>query len=188
MELKEYLRILKKEKYTLIVTVILSLAIGFIYSVNQTPGYKIERTFLIEATRSAVGKQTGSPADSSMISTQEEARNFTDTAVALLKDKSSLARPNISISAQKEAPQLIKVIVTAQNPQEAKVSLQKTTDSFNQMVRNLIQESIITLKPIGAEPEAVQNIIDINIILPLSFMAGLTLATLLISLKTFFRL
>lgn len=187
MELKEYLRILKKEKYSIITIVILSCVIGLFYSAKQVPGYKIEQTFLIEATRSAV-RQSEAASISPIISTQEEARNFTDTAVALIKDQGSHTPPPVSISAQKVAPQLIKIIVTAQNPREAQLFVQKTTDNFNQSLKDLIQESTITLKSVGDEPEAARNIIDTKIVFPLSFTAGLTLAILLISLKTYFRL
>lgn len=187
MELEEYLRILKKEKLTIAVIIILSVIIGFLYSVKQTPGYKVSQTFLIEATRSAVN-QPEYTSGSSTISTQEEARNFTDTAVALLKEKNSDTPAQISVSAQKEAPQLVKIIVTAQNSLEAKLYVQKTAEIFNQKVKNLVSESIITIKPVNSEPEAIQNNFPTYIIMPLSFMAGLTLATLLISLKTYFRL
>lgn len=188
MELKEYLRILKKEKLTISITIVLAVLIGFLYSAKQAPGYIVEQTFLIEATRSAVKQPSEISSASISISTQEEARNFTDTAVALIKDKDSQTPPHISVSAQKEAPQLIKIIVTAQNPQDAKLYLLKAAGNFNQKVKNLIQESTITLKPVGTEPNAVQNLITPYIVFPLSLAIGITSAAILISLKTYFRL
>lgn len=189
MELKEYLKILKKEKLSIIVIVSLTLLIGIFYSLKAAPGYKIEQTFLIEATTSGIPTPTGTSSTLQLMSPQEEARNFTDTAVALIKSKDLASnQPQTAVTAEKVAPQLIKITVTSQNPMEAAMQIEKTVINFNQISKELIKGATLTLKPVGTIPEATLNKIDPKIIIGTSFFAGLTFALLAVSLKTYFRL
>lgn len=189
MELKEYIKILKKEKLSISSIVGFAIIIGIFYSLKSTPGYKIEQIFLIEATISALPAAVSVSPQISAISPQEEARNFTETAVALIKSN-DLAQNQFqtALSAEKVAPQLIKVTVTAKSKYDAKIQIEKTVASFNRNIKELIKGDSVTLKPIGATPEASLSKIDSKIILALSFFAGLTFALLTVSLKTYFRL
>lgn len=188
MELSQYLKILKKEQLSIILIVAFALLIGFFYSLKAAPGYKIEQTFLIEATTSAL-PGTSANSLSQLRSPQDEARNFTDTAVALLKSKDLMDNQSpTSVTAEKVAPQLIKLTVSAQNPTEATMQMEKTAVVFNQKIKELIKAEAVSLKAIGPTPVASLNKIDSKIILGLSFFAGLTFALLAVSLKTYFKL
>lgn len=187
MELKEYIRILKQNLLTIVIFTGLSVVIGMLYSSKLTPGYKLEQVFFIQSISDQSKGQIPSPiAQLTDPSAMDEARNFTDTAVALLKSKDLNQSANVSV--EKVAPQLIKVTVTAQNPNEAKSDMERVAINFNSKIENLIDQNSLQIKAVGSPPEAAANIIDKNIILALSFFIGLTLAVFIISLKNYFKL
>lgn len=191
MDLREYIKILKKNFLTLIILTAISLAIGLIYSQKTQPGHKLEQVFIISSQESQISQQQAlqSPIKSELRSPQDEARDFTDTAVALIQSKGlNQFETNTSISVEKLAPQLIKITVVAPNAQEVKVQMERTVIDFNRDLKALIKDNPLEIKAVGGTPSASLNKIDSQIVLSTSFFIGLTFSVLVISLKNYFKL
>lgn len=191
MDLKDYIKILKKNFLSLLILTALSVAIGMIYSQTTQPGYKLEQVFIISSQENQNPSQQipQTNAKLELTSPQQEARDFTDTAVALLQSKSlNQGQPDTNISAEKLAPQLIKITAFAPSSQEAKVQIERTLINFNRDLKDLITGQTLEIKTVGQTPIASLNIIDRKIILAVSFFIGLTFSVLVISLKNYFKL
>lgn len=191
MDLKDYIKILKKNFLSLLILTALSVAIGMIYSQTTQPGYKLEQVFIISSQENQIPSQQISQTNAKLelTSPQQEARDFTDTAVALLQSKSlNQGQPDANISAEKLAPQLIKITAIAPSSQEAKVQIERAVINFNRDLKDLITGQSLEIKAVGQTPNASLNIIDRKIILAVSFFVGLTFSVLVISLKNYFNL
>lgn len=191
MDLKDYIKILKKNFLTLLILTVVSVSIGMIYSQKAQPGHKLEQVFIISSQENQITSQQSSQSSLKLErrSPQQEARDFTDTAVALLQSKSlNQDRPGNQISVEKLAPQLIKITALASNPQEAKVQMERTVIDFNRVLNELITDPSLEIKAVGTMPDASLNIIDRKIILATSFFIGLTFSVLVISLRNYFNL
>lgn len=191
MDLKDYIKILKKNFLTLLILTAVSVAIGMIYSQKAQPGYKLEQVFIISSQENQITSQQASQSSVKLEprSPQQEARDFTDTAVALLQSKSlNQYQAGTQISTEKLAPQLIKITALAPNSQEAKVQMERAVIDFNRVLKELITDPSLEIKAVGTMPDASLNIIDRKIILATSVFIGLTFSVLVISLKNYFNL
>lgn len=191
MDLKDYIKILKKNFLTLLILTAVAVAIGMIYSQKSQPGHKLEQVFIISSRENQITSQQASqsPVKLEPRSPQQEARDFTDTAVALLQSRSfNQTQPGTQISAEKLAPQLIQITAVAPNPQEVEVQMERTAIDFNRVLKELIINPSLEIKAVGETPEATFNKIDRKIILATSFFMGLTFSVLVISLKNYFKL
>lgn len=184
MEFKSYLKVLRKYLYFFVALLFLGALIGFLIAARQPTGQTATKLYLIKAQEST----SETTFDFDGYYAQEKARNFTDTLVAILK--SSTFTANIlasgqSIQIEKEAPQLIKVSVFAESPQEAQSLLLKTETVINQKLSRLFRKEL-TIEPLQ-DPVIGQktNLPQIAYLLTGSIL-GLAFALFVVTLKEYF--
>lgn len=196
MELKEYLKIIKKNLLFVVVITTIALLIGNFASKKLQNGYRLEESFILTQTTQPasnnvqVNPQTA-PFNFSGYYEQEKARNFTDTAVAIFQNSdfsNGLIAPGNTVSAQKLAPQLFKVTITSQNVSEAKFGLDRLVLQFNQKLKSLSPQDYLQIAPLSTPKEPFFSQFDPKIITTASALLGLTLSLVIIAIKSYFKL
>lgn len=186
MEFKEYIKIFKKYSAFILLCVILGAVVGF-FSTNYLPqGYRLTQTLIISGPQPAPDTYNYEGFYS-----QERARNFTDTAVAILEsgDFQKEIPQNGSLEVKKLAPQVIRLTVTAKDPATSKDLMQKTQEAFNKKYLELAGDNQnITLKPIASPEEPAFQRSSRKIYAAGGAIIGLALSIAAISLKSYFRL
>lgn len=182
MELEHYIKVIKKNILIVAVLTLLGLAVAYYFSKNFQSGYLASQTFYISQD------QTQDATQSSYF-TQEKARNFTDTAVAILQSvdfKNSLAARG-AISVNKVAPQVIRISAIAADSTSAKNLMESVVNSFNTKIKEL-SLAPSQLKPVDKLPEPQIAALSPKIILAFGAAVGFAASLLVIGLKVYFRL
>lgn len=189
------MKIIRKNLLLLVACTAIVIVLAYFISAKSQSGYKLEQAFFISGTIFQEGPTAQSsvpqPYDFDNYYGQEKARNFTDTAVAILQSgdfANSLSVGDAHISAQKLAPQLIKITAVSTSSSDAKFILERTVLEFNQKMKALEPQNSPRLSPIGIPQEPVLNRIGPKIALLAGVAFGLALSTFLIALKTYFKL
>lgn len=185
MEFKQYLEIIKKNMVFVTVFTLGGLALALISTKNLSKNYIQNQTFFVasQATPTATLQQ------STTYYMEEEARNFTDTTVALIQSpdfQNDLAQKG-SISIKKNGPQVITITASTKTPQEAKILLKGTVLSFNNKLASLNNQQTI-LKEVGTPSAPSQRILSKKVAATAGLFLGLAASILAISLKTYFKL
>ncbi|OGD97569.1 hypothetical protein A3G16_03365 [Candidatus Curtissbacteria bacterium RIFCSPLOWO2_12_FULL_41_16] len=189
MELKQYLAVFKQYSFFILIFTIIGAALSLIYVSKLPSGIHLEQLFFVTSSQTSINSPNLSYPDDYFA--QEKARNFTDTAVSILESQDFsqevITFPE-TISAQKIAPQVIKLAVTSQTPQSARLLIQKAVVKFNQKLQDLAGSEPIQLKAIGENSNLVPNFPNKKILASAGAVAGFTFALFVTGLKTYFRL
>lgn len=194
MELKTFLEILKKNFPIIVFLSVLGIVLAYYFSSNFQNGYTFEKTFYI--TFQDVPTESTIPSQELKLDnansgyfTQEKARNFTDSALAILQspDFSRELESEDQVTARKLAPQVIKLTVTSLDPQAAKILMDKTVKNFNKSVASITSTNF-ELKPVGQAANPAKTTLSKKVLLVFGALAGFSLSLTVIGLKTYFRL
>lgn len=179
MEIKQLVKMLKKYAYIILMFAIFGLIIAFILTRNHQQGVKVEQLFLIPPPSSNLAEPSTA---GSFYYGQEAARNYTDTAVAILEspDFALGIANNSQITARKVAPQIIRITVGASNQASAQAHLNQAVSAFNQNAQ-------LKLTPIGQSAQLVPQRASMKIMLSAGVLTGTIFALLVISLKEYFK-
>ena len=186
MELKQYLKIFKQYSPLIIAFSLLGAALAFVLTPRLPSGYTASQLFYVVSPKLAQNPSYNFEG----YFIQEEARNFTDSAIAILSSAdftSELAGPNLSINARKAAPQVIRLSVTAETPENSRKLLTKAVSSFNQKMVDLTGDQAVRIKAVGPEMEATFAGFNQKIMMVFGFLIGAIFAILTVSLKTYFK-
>jgi len=187
MELREYIRLLRKNIGAVIVLVLFGALLSLLISAKLPSGYSQSQTFYIVAPKETSREFY----DYEGYFGQQKARDFTDTAVVLLGSDDFRREVNISdvsLTARKVAPQVIKLTTTAKSASEAKDALEKTSQSFNQKLVSLAgQDQALQIKPVGQVQPGYFTSPNKKILAVFGASLGFVFAVLVISLKTYFK-
>lgn len=186
MELKNAIDLFKNNIFFLIIFIILGTVIGYQSAQFLPSGYSQSQLFF------AVKPQTNQQSDSyEGYYSQENARNFTDTAAAILEDpqllKQSLKNSQ-TVTIRKIAPQVIRITIQSQKKEDLAGSIDQIARSFNLKVADLTQsEPPISLKPVSQASEI--SFFALNPLILSLFGATLAIiaALLIIFLKIYFK-
>lgn len=186
MELKNAIDLLKNNIFFLIFFIILGAVIGYQSAQFLPSGYNQSQLFFVTKP------QTDQQSDSyEGYYSQENARNFTDTAAAILED-SQLLRQSLKDSQtatiRKVAPQVIRITLQSRKKENLAGSINQIAGSFNSKVADLTQsESPISLKPVSQASEI--SFFALNPLVLSLFGATLAIiaALFIIFLKTYFK-
>lgn len=193
MEFKAYIKILRKNFWFILICVAVSAGIAYYAGRKSQNGYRLEQTYLITQTenRPLASDQPVQPSGFGNYYQQETARNFTDTAVSILhsSDFASLytQAPN-TITAQKVAPQLLKITIASSTGSEAKFILDRLIIGFNQNLKSWTPSNPVELKAIGLVQEPYIYGLDTKIIMIAGSVLGFALAVCVVAIKTYFKL
>lgn len=185
MELKQYLKIVKKNLLLVLVLSVAGAVLALLLTKSLGSGFFLTQTFYVSSPIEGSPEYAG-------FYTQEKARNFTDTAVAILESldfKKELVSSGDLITTQKVAPQVVRVTTTSQDRQRAKALMGSTVDSFNTKIQKLSgNQPQIQLKELASSDEPQKITRSKLVFAAAGLVLGATAAILTVSLKTYFRL
>lgn len=193
MELKAYIKILRKNLWFILICVVAATAISYYAAQKSQNGYKLEQTYFIAQSPnqpSLTDQQTSSAGFGSYY-LQETARNFTDTAVSILQSPdfvSLYTQSPGSVTAQKVAPQLLKISITTPTASEAQFLLDRLIIGFNQNLKSWAPSNTVELKAIGQSPKSYFSGLDAKILVTAGAFLGFSLAVCVVAIKTYFKL
>lgn len=188
MELKNYLALLKNYLPLIIICSALGGIFAYFGASRLPKGFSLSQTFYVSLPAS----QNYQTYSFEGFYAQEKARNFTDTAVAILESadfKTQIITKNESVSARKLAPQIIRITATAQNQAETTQILDTVLTSFNRKIEALsAAPASPQLKEITESQTPVQIKLKTGVTTAAGFVLGLVFALLVISLKTYLKI
>ena len=188
MELKKYLKILKENFYLVILFVLAAATISLLASPKIASGYRQSKIFYVSSPKIEASQYYTYEGFYS----QEKARNFTDTAVAILESvdfTSQILSPQENIQVTKVAPQVLRISATAPSQTSTNLVLEKITTAFNQKMLDLQGASqSFEIRPVGASQDIFYQGANRKIIIIFGALVGAIFALVVISLKTYFKL
>lgn len=176
MELKEYLKVYKKYWVLIIIIAVLSAVLAFFYSRQLPTGYKNSQTFFLSPQTGSTNLET--------FHAQEKARNFTDTAVAIISSpdfKSQITTGGESLAVKKLAPQVLQITTFSTNPENSKILTKKAISLANEKFSTNLVEVESALEPADVAQKKYIYVLA-------GLVAGLAFAIFAISLKTYFKI
>lgn len=185
MELREFLKIIKKDLWLVIVFAFIGAVGGILIAPRYSSGFKAAQTFFIKA---APIEDKSDP--QSIYQAQDQAGKFTDSAVAIIESPDFLKEAlgsNQSLSARKLAPLVIRLTSTSQNQSQSEAIIEQTQTLFNSKIKNLNPNLEFSLSPIGQKQPATYVKINRKIIILFGTFLGIIFGFLSISLKTYFK-
>lgn len=186
MELNQYLKILQKYWLFLSIFALIGSTVAYVFTSKLPSGYRQSQLFIIN-----VPEKQFEGFNFEGFYGQERARNFTDTAVAVLKSPEfqQESSPDSSTDAQKVTPQLIRITVTSATSELSQAALSKIPEKLNQKLIDITDTTQpIQIKPIAPSTTASHIVPNQKIYIPFGFAIGLTFALFIIGLKTYFKL
>jgi capsular polysaccharide biosynthesis protein len=188
MEFREYLKILKKNFLLIFILGIAGFLVSFVTVKKLPTGYEKSQLVYVVIPKIAQNQTYNFEGYFS----QEKARNFTDTAIAILESpdfSGEILTPGEALNIRKVAPQVIRITAVANDSQSADSLITKTITGFNQKMFALTNEDQQPqIKLIGKSQPAVFTGQNPKIITAFGFLAGVFFAIFVISLKTFLKL
>ncbi|MBI2327136.1 hypothetical protein HYU92_02350 [Candidatus Curtissbacteria bacterium] len=188
MELKQYLAIFKKYSVFILAFAAVGAASAFIVAARLPSGYRLDQLFYLWPAQN----QSDNFYNFDGFYAQEKARNFTDTAVAILASPDFLkevTQPYESIAVRKTAPQLIRITSIGSTPEDTQILMQKTLTSINQKLTSLASPNPqVQLRAISQDKEVTYQAPNKKILIPFGAIIGAILAIFIAGLKTYFKL
>lgn len=180
MELKEYLKVAKIYWTLIVLLTLFGAFLGYFYTRQLPTGFRAIRTFFLAP---APAGQSNLEANNA----QEMARNFTDTAVAIIISddfKNQILAPGQALTVRKNAPQVLTISAFAATGQQATSLLTKTQDIFN----SRFASPGSTLEAVGPS-QSPQSVTTTPIVYAAAgAVLGFAFAIFAVSLKTYFKL
>lgn len=189
MELKQILKLVRNQAYFVVALIFLGAIIGAQSAKFFPSGYSKSQLFFLTTTQASNQAQNNYFAP---YYAQENARNFTDTAVALLGSEEFLkeARPaGASVNVRKVAPQLIRITAQSPNPSDLDEPLEQISQVFNQKIAAISQDAYASqLKEVSLPTVPTFFALNAQILAAAGAILGLASSLLVIGLKVYFKL
>lgn len=180
MELRAYLKEFTKYWVLIALLVAFGAALGYFYTRHMPSGYRATQTFFIAPAPAGEFNIEANNA-------QEKARNFTDTATAIISSapfQSQITLSGQTLTVRKNAPQVLTISAHAPTGEEAGAVIVKSKELFN----SRFGSPGATLEEIGPA-KTPQAILGTPLIYALAgAILGFGFAIFAISLKTYFKL
>lgn len=191
MEFKLYLKVAKRY-WLFIVAASLAGALLATFAVSKMPqSYVLTQTFFI--TPAPV--QNFAQYHFEAYYAAEKARNFTDTAVAILNSADfggQVVAGGQTLQVRKLAPQVIQIKAVAANPNEAKQLMARTVNTFN--TKFIFGQPLpadpgsFGLKEVAPAGEPIRQLVKRQVASAAGLVLGLAFAVFVVSLKSYFKI
>lgn len=181
MDLKDYIKILAKNAFFIIILALIGAAVAFSSTGFLKSGYKNETVYFL------IISGTGNLDAAKKI----DPTNITDTAVAVLTSPDFLKEAStgsLSIGAKKLAPQVIKLTITSQSPELSKNSQAPVIEKFNQKLAIFVPEASLKLEPLGEEGQSFQQVLNSKILAVFGALVGLLASLVIIAIIRYLKL
>lgn len=187
MELRELTKIFKKNIVAILVFGLFGLILALLISYKLPSGFSQSQSFYIVPPQ--VIPQTNY--DYEGYYAQAKARDFTDTAVAILETAdftSEVGLPSVSLSVRKVAPQVLRLTAVAKDPQETEDAIEKISQSFNLKLVNLAgNDTALQIKPVGKAQPSYFSSPNKKILGVFGGSLGFIFGILIVGLKVYFK-
>ena len=189
MELKEYIKVFKKYFAFILLVSATGALIAYIQTKSLPSGYSLTQTFYLAGPASLSSDYFTYEG----FYAQEKARNFTDSAVAILDSddfKSDVGEGSQNLTVRKMAPQVIRLTASAPNAESTQKLMTKTINIFNEKSITFADSKFsLSLKPISQKTtQPALSKINKKIVTIFGLLLGFAFATFVVSLKTYFKL
>ena len=179
-------KILSKYIYLFIPIIILGAVIGAKSAKLLPSGYSQSQLFFLASPQESASQNNYY----SPFFSQENARNFTDTAAAIIRDEQFLnevSADHPSVAVQKVAPQLIRITVTSPGANLAQI-LDQIPQIYNQKITLLSEGSAATIKAVSPATTPVYFALSGPILAAVGAILGLLFSLIVIGLKVYLKL
>ena len=190
MELKDFLKILKSYLAVIIVLAIIGAASGFYSTRYFSSGYHhTQDFFLVDPSVQSISVEN---IKSENFFAQEKARDFTDTAIAILESpdfKGEVLNYGDTLIVRKLAPQIIRLTYVSQNADAGNSQLQNITQKFNSKIQTLTESTQASeLKAIGNSQMPSYSSLNKSVLAVAGVLLGTIFALFVIGLKNYFKI
>lgn len=189
MDINEIFLTLKRNAIFIVIFAIIGGFIGLSSSSIFSSGYQHSGTFFL--TEPAV-KNNIEDIRSDNFLQQEKARNFTDTAIAILQSadfQRNAVLPGDSLNVRKKAPQVISLVYSSSNIDEKNSNIFNLVSEFNSIVANLTESTPASqLKPIGQLGNPLYSSTGKSTLVFAGSLIGVIFAILILSTKNYLKL
>ncbi len=176
MELRQFLKILKSYLAVIIVLAIVGAASGFYSTRYFSSGYHHTQDFFLVEN----------------FFTQEKARDFTDSAIAILESpdfKDEVINPGDTLIARKLAPQVIRLTYISPNVDTSNSQLQNITQKFNSKIQILTESTQASqMKAVGNFQPPSYSSLNKSVLAVAGALLGTIFALFVIGLKNYFKI
>lgn len=183
MELKTYLKIIKKNLIFISIFAVIGVILGF-YSTNFLPsGYIQNQTLFVS--------DTGKYENPNSTIKQDKALNYTDSAVSIIQSEDFLLSAQITnskIEVKKLAPQVIKITATSQSAEISRQDLLSSVEKFNEKTQQLLGDKSIQLTPIGSTPTPTYFALNNKILATFGALIGIISSAAILALVSYLKL
>jgi len=190
MDLKQFIKVIKKYALFIIILAVIGAVIGF-YSTNLTAaGFQRTQTYIID-NQSQVSENTPNYYLESYYALQN-LRDATDTYVAILQGEDfqkEAVGSGDSLQVRKVAPQIIRLIYTSNGEQNSFENLDKVVANFNSLIGNFSKGgSSVQLIPVGMTQKPVFSSVNSTTLLFAGAFVGIAFALFVVGLKEYNKL
>src|SRR3989344_487222 len=189
MDLREIYKLLRSQIYFVVALVILGAIIGAQSAKFFPSGYSKSQLFFLTTT------QSPGPGQDSYFApyyAQEVARNFTDSAVALMASQEflqELLHAGSSVTIRKVAPQLIRITAQSPNPADLNGPLEKISKAYNQKIAEISPDAYASqLKAVSPPTPPAFFALNAQILAIAGAVLGLASSLLIVGLKVYLKL
>ena len=185
MEFKKYTELLSKNILFIVVITVAGLLLALLSAKTMKSNYSQSQTFFV-----ASQSQSASPQPNADFYKEEEARSFTDTAVAIIQSpdfQNDIQKDGGSISVKKNGPQILTITTTGQTKEAASSLLKSTASVFNAKLTSLNNQQTI-LKEVGIPPQPQLPRLNKKVTAVAGLVFGFAVAVMALSFKTYFKL
>lgn len=178
MQLKDYVKIFKDNLVFIVILCAVTTTVAFFSTNFLKSGYQDKKTlFLVVADQDSLKQNS------------LDAVNATDTVVAILQSPNSInsATSGIAIDAKKQAPQLIDLTVTSNDPQVSRNAAAEIINSFNSKINEYLPGHSLHLEQISPNQTPTQRILNSKVLAIAGAVLGFILSIVFISIARYFK-
>ena len=189
MDLREIFKLIKNQIYFVLALIFLGAIIGAQSAKFFPSGYSKSQLFFLTTAQAPDQAQNNYFAP---YYAQENARNFTDTAVAILGSLEFLKEAvpaDASVTVRKVAPQLIRITAQSPNPSDLQEPLEQISQVFNQKIAAIPQDAYASqLREVSSPTAPAFFALNAQILAAVGAILGLVSSLLVIGLKVYLKL
>lgn len=188
MELRDYFKILKKYLFFSLLSAAGGALLALVAITTATRGGTYQQHFFVSVPQEFAPTVQNFRYEGYFA--QEKARNFTDTAVAILTSvdfTSEFVPPDYSLSARKVAPQVVRIVASSGDGSAAQKLPAEAALHFNQKMIFLQATPPARLIPISASPSLAASPPNKAVLSVFGAVVGSIFALAVVALKTYFK-
>ncbi|OGD97148.1 hypothetical protein A3A49_00955 [Candidatus Curtissbacteria bacterium RIFCSPLOWO2_01_FULL_38_11b] len=190
MELKEFLKIIKRYSLFIIILAALGAAVGFSSTNLTSAGFKRTQTYIISPQSPVLENSPDYHAQNYYLG--ENLKNSTDSFVAILQSEDfqkEVMSPGDELAVRKIAPQVIRLTYNSQSENNASTNLEQVVEKFNIKFGILFEKGTsIQLKPVGAQLPPLYSKLNNFTLLAAGLVLGVSFALFVVALKEYNRI